>query len=106
MSYGAARDKQETQREDDSVSYLPCAFCRKRTLISILSQHGARCVECFDAYCAKPQGNVTREGYESEGRRAWAFKLRDRHQAGERLTKAQIDAYRAVCGLSGGIGES
>jgi hypothetical protein len=28
--------------------------------------------------------------------RQWANDLRDRHQGGERLTKAQIDAYQAV----------
>jgi hypothetical protein len=88
------------------VRYMACIFCKKQTLVETLSMYGARCFECYGEYCARPQDNVTRESYESAGRRAWAFKLRDRHQAGERLTKAQIDAYRAVCGLLEGIGES
>lgn len=76
--------------------YMPCAWCGRSTLFEVLSQHGSRCRACFDAYCARPQARPHLDGHEHRGARAWAFRLRERHQGGERLTKAQIDAYQAA----------
>lgn len=77
-----------------------CRWCGVETSYDTMAKLGARCVRCFDAYCrsapkpphvppeAVPPG--TPEGIK------WAYRLRYRHQQGERLTKAQIDSYREV----------
>ena len=50
MSY-----KTRDQRIADDVmgDYLPCSFCQKPTLGTILSQYGARCIACYEAFGPK-----------------------------------------------------
>jgi len=102
MSYKPSQDEQQ---QDGPVRYLPCRYCGKQTLVETLSQYGARCFSCFEAYCAeagRKHYSVNRDatiriGQGGDGGpRAWAYKLRERHQNGERLTRAQVEAYQAV----------
>ena len=92
---------------NESATYLPCRYCGKSTLVETLSNYGARCFACFGAYCAAAGSNsapVTSEAVSHIGQggeggpRAWAYRLRERHQGGERLTRAQVDAYQTVLG--------
>jgi hypothetical protein len=111
MSFNNARERQESAPESGPVRYLPCKYCGKQTLVETLSQYGARCLPCFDAYCAQDgtgrksrgidRAAIERIGKGGEGGpRAWADRLRERHQAGERLTRTQIEAYKAVANES------
>lgn len=94
MSYKPSQDEQQ---QDGPVRYLPCRYCGKQTLVETLSHYGARCLACFEAYCAAGSRNApVTDDYADKGRRAWAHRLRDRHQRGERLTRAQVDAYEAA----------
>lgn len=94
--------------ESGPVRYLPCMYCGQHTLVETLSQYGARCLPCFEAYCSQTgtgrkargidRAAIERIGNGGEGGpMAWADRLRERHQSGERLTRAQIEAYQAVC---------
>lgn len=105
MSY-----KPNESQDSGPVSYLPCRVCGKSTLVETLSNYGARCYACFDAYCANAGSRAGRVSRSAIGRigqggkgRAWAHALRERHQGGERLTKAQVDAYQSVCDLEAPI---
>lgn len=78
---------------------LSCSFCGLPTLRDALVHHGARCLRCYDAYCAQmPQDiRVPAEAIPSDaGKLDWAFRLRWRHQQGDRLTLAQVDCYRTA----------
>jgi hypothetical protein len=78
-----------------SSNYMPCLFCREPTLRETLSLYGARCFKCYEAYCREPR--VFHDvGKKSDDPRAWAYALQRRHEAGERLTPAQVNAYKAV----------
>ena len=72
---------------------LPCRWCQKQTLVSTLAEYGARCFACYEAYC-RDVPRAPQTGDKRRGPRAWAYALRDREQAGERLTIAQRAAYR------------
>lgn len=37
---------------------LPCLRCQTPTSRFTLSQYGARCQSCYDAYCIEPQGRA------------------------------------------------
>jgi hypothetical protein len=37
-----------------SEGRLPCRWCGAPTLGATLSQYGARCFECYEAYCNAP----------------------------------------------------
>ena len=114
MSYKPNGDESAAEQAP-SYRYLPCRVCGKSTLVETLSNYGARCFSCFGAYChnagSRP-GPVSRAALKRIGQggdggpREWAYRLREQHQGGGRLTRVQIDAYRAVCGLLEGIGES
>lgn len=106
MSYKPGNDD-DAPNQAPSYRYLPCRVCGKSTLVETLSNYGARCFSCFEAYCAAAGTSaapVTREAVKRIGQggegglRAWAYRLRERHQGGERLTRAQVDAYQAVLG--------
>lgn len=40
---------------DDVGGRLPCLFCQTPTQRATLSQYGARCFRCYEAYCQEPQ---------------------------------------------------
>lgn len=107
-----------TAREMDGgpVRYMACWSCRAQTLVETLSQYGARCFPCFEAYCAKGGPEIQAgqrivrpdparlraflrklaDGIRGAqtSQRGWADRLQERHQSGERLTPAQVRAYR------------
>lgn len=121
MSYRAER--QEVAGESISGgAYMPCSACRGSTLREMLAQYGGRCRPCYDAYCAEvnpswlparplthdERASIVRKakrvlgavGQQSDPR-AWAKRLQERHQSGERLTRAQVTAYRGALHLDG-----
>ena len=66
-----------------------CRSCGQSAKHETLADHGGMCFPCFAAYCRMPK-TAPRGG----GLTGWADVLRERHQAGERLTPVQIDMYR------------
>ena len=45
---------------DKPIDRLPCRWCGAPTLISMLTQYGARCLPCFEAYCAEGMAGMTK----------------------------------------------
>lgn len=76
---------------------LPCRFCGQSTLIETLSQYGARCWSCYEAYCQQLQTSP-HVGDKTGGPRAWAYELRNREQRGERLSIVQREMWRQAIG--------
>lgn len=74
----------------------PCSRCQTATRRETLSLLGAQCPRCYRAYCTeipeRPRVTYARD----DRRRSWAWNLKARHEAGERLTPAQISAYTAA----------
>lgn len=93
MTLGKVRQiRQETARrmgEDDGLS---CWRCRQSANRETLSAYAGMCGPCFGAYCRETRAPAPITG----GRSEWAFSLKARHDAGERLTPAQVDAYRCA----------
>lgn len=51
---------------------------------------------------SEPAGDYAQQAaskYPGKDGRQWAYRLQARHKAGDRLTPAQIDAYRSVVGM-------
>jgi hypothetical protein len=81
--------------EHSATDRLPCRFCGAPTLRETLSQYGARCHSCFTDYCrAKPF--FPDSGDKRDNARSWAHALKRRHEQGDRLTPAQVSAYKAA----------
>lgn len=74
---------------------LPCGACGKLTQRVSLSQHGARCLGCFEAYCreTKPFPAYDKR---TGGARAWAHALKAQEESGDRLTPAQKAMWRSA----------
>jgi hypothetical protein len=105
---------------------MACRWCNKLTLVETLNQYGARCFECYEAYCHEvPGGSVPTTRSEkfallgqirqviaqpTRDPKQWAYDLQQRELRGDRLTPAQRDAWRAaarwVKDESDGRGES
>ena len=115
MSIWSARNDDKRVADEASASYMACSFCGKQTLKSTLSEYGARCFECFEAYCRNgdPPVRLTDEDKAEVMRKllvlasnfgrpadpkAWAYALRDREQSGERLSRVQRDSWRKAIG--------
>jgi hypothetical protein len=81
--------------EHSATDRLPCRFCGKPTLRETLSQYGARCFECFTAI-AVVQHFPDVGDKRIDGPRGWAHALKRRHEQGDRLTPAQVSAYKAA----------
>lgn len=77
---------------------LPCPRCQAPTLIATLNHFGARCEPCYEAYCLEPQPSPDAGDKRSGGPKAGAYALKAREEAGERLSQAQRDMWRAVIG--------
>lgn len=75
---------------------LQCSFCGKPTQRETLSQYGARCFSCYEDYCRRSMPPPRDVGVKDKDPKSWAWALKARHESGERLTKAQIDAYMAA----------
>ena len=75
-----------------------CRWCQDPTPTDVLANLGARCSHCYADYCrtmpaapASPPAGVVPS---NAGGAAWAYRLRWRHERGERLTMAQVSMYR------------
>lgn len=77
---------------------LPCSWCGDATSVATLTTLGSRCDRCFAAYGRAPQSTPHLPSKEQRlaNPKAWALALREREQAGERLTLAQRTAWRAA----------
>jgi hypothetical protein len=40
--------------QPENAGRMPCRWCGTPTMIPTLNHYGARCVECFERYCAEP----------------------------------------------------
>ena len=87
----------------------PCAECATQVLWETLSLYGGRCQHCYAAYLRgagqrrleasdrkQLAASVKAIAAAGEPDKAWAYKLRDREAAGEKLTSAQRQAWRAA----------
>ena len=82
--------------EHSATDRLQCRFCGKPTLRETLSQYGARCFECFTAYCSARPFYPDTGDKRIDGPRSWAHALKRRHEQGDRLTPSQVSAYKAA----------
>jgi hypothetical protein len=72
-----------------------CHVCGTTTIGGSLSDFGARCFPCYQAYLRESRV-FPDVGKKSDDPRAWAYALQRRHESGDRLTPAQVSAYKAV----------
>lgn len=107
------------ERKDQSVAndflsaHLACSFCGAMTDRVELATYGARCYRCYSAYLregstgqnARPmlvperremlqRLRVTCAGQRKPAGKDWAWALRKREQAGEKLGQYARDAWR------------
>lgn len=53
MSYAKVKEAYDRTLPE---THLPCAWCRKPTIKETLANYGARCFQCYEAYCAEDAG--------------------------------------------------
>jgi hypothetical protein len=75
---------------------LPCRLCNAATQRETLTDYGARCFRCFEAWQNERHEVPDIGDRTGRGLRDWAHALKRRHDAGERLTPAQVAAYKAA----------
>lgn len=93
MSLSRSREVRESAADESLGQPMPCTFCGRITAHETLRALGARCVGCFRAYCETvPQ--APQVGDKRGGPKGWAWALRSREMAGERLTPPQKSAWR------------
>jgi hypothetical protein len=93
-SYRAVRDA--LTGSTDTGDKLPCSLCGAPTKRETLSDLGARCFPCYQSYCREQHEYPDVGNKHARGPRDWAYALKRRHEAGERLTPVQISSYRSV----------
>lgn len=49
-----ASDQGQPSSTDPADELMPCRICDKATPRGVLTQLGARCMECYRHYCANP----------------------------------------------------
>lgn len=74
----------------------PCGSCGTSTLVSMLGHYGARCLSCYEAYRLELQPKAAFTGDKRSNPKGWALALKAREEAGERLSVAQRDMWRAA----------
>lgn len=79
----------------DRFAMLPCSNpnCGTATPRATLAQYGARCFPCYEAYRREPQPRIY-VGDKREDPKSWAYALKAREEAGERLSPPQRDMWR------------
>jgi protein-arginine kinase activator protein McsA len=93
MSSYAKAVKEITQ---SSPQALRCRSCGATTAFETLSSYGARCGACYADYCRAKQYFPDTGDKRIDGPRGWAHALKRRHEQGDRLTPAQVSAYKAA----------
>lgn len=81
------------QRLHEAVAEFRCHRCAGTAAQSTLIAFGGHCGPCYAAYCREAR-SWPDVGNKEKNPMGWAHKLRQRHEAGEKLTQAQIAAYR------------
>lgn len=75
--------------------FAPCTRCNTPTQRSTLAHYGARCLRCYIAFCREPQPTPRFMGDKrTGGNRAWAYALKARQDAGERLPVASQEMLK------------
>lgn len=77
---------------------MPCMICKRLTPRGMLSDLGARCRGCFEAYCRATEPARVMPTM-PEGPLNWAHTLKHRHDSGQSLSAIQIEAYRKALRL-------
>jgi hypothetical protein len=90
------RGEEVTQERDPSKDPMACPLCKAITTRGALSTYGARCFRCYTEYCRAPQYFPDTGDKRIDGPRGWAHALKRRHEQGDRLTPAQVSAYKAA----------
>ena len=80
----------ELQKQD-----YRCRYCGATAAWETLSNFGARCGSCYADYC-RAQQFFPDTGDKTVNPRSWAHALKRRHEQGDRLTPAQVSAYKAA----------
>lgn len=99
VSFDASRD-QSTEIVDGSrdpgEEELLCMSCSRPTKRKTLSDLGARCAQCYEAYRVHPRPGPSISPTEpaAQNPRAWAFAMRAREMAGMRLSDLQKRLWR------------
>lgn len=91
-SYSKVRKEIAQQQVDTGP---PCRECKGSAAAETLSSYGGRCGACHAAYCRAPR-TWPDVGDKRKGPRDWAHALKRRHEAGDNLTPAQVDAYQTA----------
>lgn len=76
---------------------MSCGFCGKRTRVATLNAYGARCFQCYEAYCSAPQ-LYTDSGNKNDSPKAWAYALKRREESGEKLSSVHQMMWRSALG--------
>ena len=82
----------------DSAPMMPCRWCQAPTQRATLGHYGARCFRCYEAFLLDPQKAVDVGDKRKSGPRDWAHALKRREEAGEKLSPAQREMWRAAIG--------
>ena len=89
--------KRELKGQDgEDVKRGPCRQCGATNLKETLSNYGGLCPGCYRDYCKAPQHFPDVGDKRIDGPRSWAHALKRRHEQGDRLTPAQVSAYKAA----------
>lgn len=72
-----------------------CLFCNTPTDWQTLSDHGARCFSCYQAY-KRAVPKLPYVGEKTSDPRGWAYALKRREESGEKLTQFQKQSWREV----------
>lgn len=90
-----------------SGQHMACRYCGAATPIEVLSNLGARCHPCYDAYLRDPRPATPNVGDKKRnGTRDWIGALREREQAGEKLSPFQRQAWREAQRTRPGMGHN
>lgn len=84
-------DETRKALEQQDTDLLPCRWCQKPTKRETLSNYGARCWKCYEAYCIAPipARDKIAISVADNHPHAWAHRLHARRQMGQRLSPAQ-----------------
>ena len=123
------RSRRDKHMADDHLaSHLACRVCQTMTDRETLGNLGAQCSTCYEAYCSetvpgwllkrKPLSDADRKQLGQRIRagmarmlkdngnpKAWAYRLTDREEAGEKLRPALAEAWRVALRHDAQVGD-
>lgn len=102
MKRSAFDQKNDTAAVSMDERRRPCACCKGSTLVETLTQYGARCNRCYSAYLVEKLPTPQTIGNKvTGGPKDWSRALREREDAGERLSPVQKTMWRSALGHHG-----